>query len=34
VTRCRTLAAVLAWSIEVVKYGSRSEPIYGVRGWR
>lgn len=32
-TRCRTLAQVLAWSIVVVKYGSRSQPIYGVRSW-
>jgi len=30
-TRCRTLAALLAWSIIVVKHGSRSQPIYGVR---
>lgn len=30
-SHCRTLAAVLAWSIVVVKYGSRSQPVYGVR---
>lgn len=29
--RCRSLAAVLGWSVVVVKYGSRSEPVYGVR---
>lgn len=31
--RCRTLAAMLWWSFVVVKYGSKSEPIYGARRW-
>lgn len=31
--RCRTLAAVLWWSVVLVKHGSRSQPIYGVRDW-
>jgi hypothetical protein len=31
VSRCRLLAAVLSWSIVVVKYGSRSQAVYGVR---
>ncbi len=30
-SRCRLLASVLHLSIVVVKYGSRSQPIYGVR---
>jgi hypothetical protein len=31
VSRARVLAMVLAWSIVVVKYGSKSQPIYSVR---
>jgi len=32
--RCRMVAAVLTWSIVVVKYGARGEPVFGVRRWQ
>lgn len=31
--RCRTLAAMLVWSIVVVKYDGKSQPVYGFRWW-